>query len=128
MFKYIFFIYNNFFYIRFNEWHILVTLSGIFSYIKKYKCVTKRRHNLKNKFSLFKFHCQLLNSLRFCKWKLLNCELRFLTMYSLRMKVISNIKENRIIISFYFNEIMLCRNEKTSSHQHYRITILLREK
>lgn len=44
------------------------------------------------------------------------------------MKVISNIKENRIIISFYFNEIMLCRNEKTSSHQHYRITILLREK
>lgn len=44
------------------------------------------------------------------------------------MKVISNIKENRIIISFYFNEIMLCRNEKTSSHQHYRITILLKEK
>lgn len=40
------------------------------------------------------------------------------------MRVTSNINENRIIISFYFNEIMLCRNEKTSSHQHY----LLKEK
>lgn len=43
------------------------------------------------------------------------------------MRVTSNINENRIII-FYSNEIMLCRNEKTSFHQHYRITILLKEK
>lgn len=43
------------------------------------------------------------------------------------MRVTSNINENRIII-FYSNEIMFCRNEKTSSHQHYRTTILLKEK
>lgn len=43
------------------------------------------------------------------------------------MRVTSNINENRIII-FYSNEIMFCPNEKTSFHQHYRITILLKEK